>query len=503
MAMPRSLAYMAALLWTVVVSAYRPLLTSQPRCRLASAAVRRLSSDPRCFADQKPSVPRRVPRTTMAEVQELLRPPSTAPQTINGNNGYNVDVPLSQESDGVGSDVGALHSVSSSSSSSSDSSSNSESAARKHTEESKRKISAANKGRTPWNAGKKHSEETRRKIAEGTRRAIERKAAEAKAARERLRLEDPEAYQSLLAKEEAEKEAAEQARIEGRAEQRRRAKRAAQKRREEAAKFRAAEKGESGRNGAQPIKGRVNFKLSAESRAKISESLRKRWQDPEYRAKRTTNITRSEKTRAQISRTMKLKWQNETYRERMVAKNGTHTAERRAKIAAAIKKKWQDPEYRMRATLGIRRAHENETWRRGGVSPEARKKISEAMKKRWSQPEFRRDQVEAIRKNRAERQSATASQQRPVPWQTQSKTERTSPESASGVARDGSPTSATSKAAAGLDAEKDDELDAELDDEEEAPEDVSEMVQQESKPTEEEEEVVVMAWGDTIIDFGE
>ena len=90
-----------------------------------------------------------------------------------------------------------------------------------------------------------------------------------------------------------------------------------------------------------------------------------------------------------------------------------------------------------------------------------------------------------------------------MPRQTQRKTERTGPESASGVARDGSPTSATSKAAAGLDAEKDDELDAELDDDEEAPEDVSETVPQESDPTEEEEEVVVMPWGDTIIDFGE
>ena len=38
-----------------------------------------------------------------------------------------------------------------------------------HTEESKAKISAANKGKTPWNAGKKHSEETKRRIAEKTR----------------------------------------------------------------------------------------------------------------------------------------------------------------------------------------------------------------------------------------------------------------------------------------------------------------------------------------------
>ena len=44
-------------------------------------------------------------------------------------------------------------------------------ASRPHTEESKLKISLANKGRTPWNAGKKHSEETKSRIAEATRRA--------------------------------------------------------------------------------------------------------------------------------------------------------------------------------------------------------------------------------------------------------------------------------------------------------------------------------------------
>lgn len=65
---------------------------------------------------------------------------------------------------------------------------------RAHTEESRAKISAANKGNVPWNRGRKHSEETRRKIAEATRNAMlarkERQAAE----RERMRLEEPEQY---------------------------------------------------------------------------------------------------------------------------------------------------------------------------------------------------------------------------------------------------------------------------------------------------------------------
>ncbi|KAJ8908399.1 hypothetical protein NDN08_005108 [Rhodosorus marinus] len=43
---------------------------------------------------------------------------------------------------------------------------------RKHREETKKKISLANKGNTPWNKGRKHSDETRRKIAERTRAAM-------------------------------------------------------------------------------------------------------------------------------------------------------------------------------------------------------------------------------------------------------------------------------------------------------------------------------------------
>eukprot|EP00186_Timspurckia_oligopyrenoides_P000758 CAMPEP_0182443552 /NCGR_PEP_ID=MMETSP1172-20130603/2259_1 /TAXON_ID=708627 /ORGANISM="Timspurckia oligopyrenoides, Strain CCMP3278" /LENGTH=557 /DNA_ID=CAMNT_0024638869 /DNA_START=161 /DNA_END=1834 /DNA_ORIENTATION=+ len=41
-----------------------------------------------------------------------------------------------------------------------------------HSEESKKKISEANRGRVPWNKGRKHSEETKRKIAERTRLAM-------------------------------------------------------------------------------------------------------------------------------------------------------------------------------------------------------------------------------------------------------------------------------------------------------------------------------------------
>lgn len=46
---------------------------------------------------------------------------------------------------------------------------------RPHSLESRQKISAANKGKKPWNVGVAHSEETRRKIANGAREAARKR----------------------------------------------------------------------------------------------------------------------------------------------------------------------------------------------------------------------------------------------------------------------------------------------------------------------------------------
>lgn len=54
----------------------------------------------------------------------------------------------------------------------------------RHTQDARRKISAANKGNIPWNKGRKHSEETRRKIAAATKMAMT-----APHVREKLRLQ--------------------------------------------------------------------------------------------------------------------------------------------------------------------------------------------------------------------------------------------------------------------------------------------------------------------------
>lgn len=154
---------------------------------------------------------------------------------------------------------------------------------RLHTEESRAKISAANKGRVPWNVGKQHSEETRRRIAEGTRKAMQRKAQERMRERERLRAEEPETYAALLAKEvasDAMKKAAAALKVKQKNEQRRR--QAAERRQLKPEIFRGGAPTVAVRQRAVASCGRANFTFTAESRAKISESLRKRWQDPEY-----------------------------------------------------------------------------------------------------------------------------------------------------------------------------------------------------------------------------
>ena len=138
-----------------------------------------------------------------------------------------------------------------------------------HSVNSRAKISAANKGKQPWNVGRKHSEETKARIAEKTREAMRRKK-EAKALELGLTLEE---YEKRKEKKKSEKK-------------------------------------------KKSLKGG----LTEEGRKRISESQKKRWQDPEYRL-RYTQITKgkrphSEETKKKLSIAIKAKWQTEEYRSK-------------------------------------------------------------------------------------------------------------------------------------------------------------------------------------------
>ena len=170
----------------------------------------------------------------------------------------------------------------------------------------------------------------------------------------------------------------------------------------EAAKLvRAAERAA---NMALPEKDRSPY-YSQEVRDKISEGLRKRWRDPAYRASR--NYTTSNATRLKLSKAMKAKWQDGAFRKRNTINGTHHSPERRAKIAESVKRKWAlDSDYRNRTVEAIRRSR-NITMKRREQDPAAhaawKSKISKSMKARWQEDEFRADRLSAFAEGQGKR----------------------------------------------------------------------------------------------------
>jgi len=252
-----------------------------------------------------------------------------------------------------------------------------------HTNASRAKISAANKGKTPWNKGKARSEETRARIAAG------------------VRAKNREKYlQKLKDLNVTEEEYEEQ-------------KKAIRKKKDKEQRARKTDKG-----GYRPTdetkkkisnilkkkwadgtmkkrtidktKVRRGFTHSEETRKKISESLRKRWsEDTSYRdemTEKTTKANTKEETRKRISETLKAKWRDPEFRSKMMEKIQTRKPSTsnlirgesyREKISAAMKAKWQDKEYRDKTLLSIRKRSEEAAKRRAlrpPSSPVPRKK---------------------------------------------------------------------------------------------------------------------------------
>ena len=229
-----------------------------------------------------------------------------------------------------------------------------------HTQASRAKISAANKGKTPWNKGVQRSEEVKARIAAGVRAKN----------RERFLLKLQEMgisekdYEEQRRKERNQKEAEKRAR---------RTEKGGYRPTEETKrkiseilkqKFAA---GEIAPRFVQPVNVRRGFTHSEETRQKISESLRKRWAtDSDYRAKMvemSNRVNSSEDVRRKISESLKQKWQSDDeFRQEMLTKIATrkprtesphskyvghhYTDDHRARISAAMKAKWQDTEYR-------------------------------------------------------------------------------------------------------------------------------------------------------------
>ena len=232
-----------------------------------------------------------------------------------------------------------------------------------HTSASRAKISAANKGKTPWNKGRKRSPEERARIAAGVR------------ARNRERFLEKLANLNMTEAEWEEQEA-EKKRI--------KAERVA-KRRTEKGGYRPTEetrrkisrilkekhaRGEVRRSPVDPSKVRRGFKHSEETRRKISESLRKRWATDEgYREnmrEKTRQANTKADTRRKISESLRLKWQDPEFREEMLTKiaNRSSSGERndshRERISEAMKLKWQDEEYRKKTLKSIAKSRKKQ-----------------------------------------------------------------------------------------------------------------------------------------------
>jgi hypothetical protein len=234
-----------------------------------------------------------------------------------------------------------------------------------HTTASRAKISAANKGKTPWNKGRARSEEEKARIAAGVRA--------------RIREEFLKKLDAMgLTEEEYEQQKKEERR---KREAERRARRTPNGGVSPSAETRAKiskalkEKHASGqikKRAVDPSKVRRGFQHTEETRRKISESLKKRWRnDEEYREgmiKAQIKSSSKEETRKKISDTLKRRWQDPNFREGMVqAINSRKTSDSvydktyREKISEAMKRKWQDPEYRSKTLTSIKKAAQSRT----------------------------------------------------------------------------------------------------------------------------------------------
>jgi hypothetical protein len=238
-----------------------------------------------------------------------------------------------------------------------------------HTVASKAKISAANKGKTPWNKGKTRSEEVKARIAAGVRAKN----------RERFlkKLED-----MGLTEEEYESQKKED----------RRAKDAERRARKTA-------------NGG--------YRPTEETKAKISKILKEKWANGEVKQRAPINpenvrrgFTHTEETKQKIRDSLKKRWaEDPEYRQRQVEKATKVASEGdvRTRIGNTLKEKWKDPEFRsfMMEKISNRRKPEHQSH-----NEEHRQSISAAMKAKWQDPEYRAKAMEAMEKRRAERPPA-------------------------------------------------------------------------------------------------
>lgn len=242
-----------------------------------------------------------------------------------------------------------------------------------HTTSSRAKISAANKGKTPWNKGQARSEETRARIAAGVRaknrqRFLEklqtmglteeeydrqkREESLAKDAERRARKTEKGGYRPTAETKQKISTILKQKWARGEMTKQQQQPRQPGQQRQQP-------------RSVDPDKVRRGFTHSQETRAKISASLKRLWaKDPEYRdnmVKKSLETNSKQNVKKRISESLKLKWQDPEFRALMLEKMkqkmnrpaAPHDLSHREKISQAMKKKWQDQEYRQKTLAAI------------------------------------------------------------------------------------------------------------------------------------------------------
>lgn len=151
--------------------------------------------------------------------------------------------------------------------------------------------------------------------------------------------------------------------------------------------------------------GLEGYNHSPETRAKMSESTKKSWANPETRERQTVAIRAAladPAVRAKISAWRKTLFSDpERARQALApALAAKKTSESRARASAARKKVWADPE------ISARRAA---TMRVSLSDPAVKAKLSKAAKAQWANPEMKEKMREALRAGWVKRRARLAS----------------------------------------------------------------------------------------------
>ena len=144
--------------------------------------------------------------------------------------------------------------------------------------------------------------------------------------------------------------------------------------------------GNGGANLTLGGEGGSGYKFTEEQREKMSESMKKAWEDP----------VRKEKG-SEIGKKM---WASHDFKEKM--KKVWEDPEHKAKVYESRKKMWEDPEHKGRMRESHKIKWQDEEYREKQLeaknSEKCKKKTSESVKKLWEDPEHKGRMRESLRK---------------------------------------------------------------------------------------------------------